>query len=266
MNKRLNILYFSATGRTAQVVKAIADGMSSSYKEYDVTLVGSRGNAVAFNEDDVIIVGTPVYGGRVLEFLTDYFKNVKGNNAIAIFVVVYGNRNYDDALLELKDIFETNGFVGFASGAFIGEHSFTNKVGTTRPDQNDLKIARDFGVEINKKLSEMKDKSRLTGGFVKGNFPYKERKPKSFMRLVTNNQCTGCGICAKNCPVGAIDFNDLSKIDMEMCIHCCRCIHKCPSNAKSMNDEQFENTIQWLIERCSKVRHEPEIEFREAYK
>jgi len=259
VNTQLNLLYFSATNTTAQVVKAVADSMDKSYKEYDITLQSNRECDIVFDENDMVIVGVPVYGGRVPAFLTDYFTRVKGNNTAAVFIVVYGNRNYDDALLELRHTFERNGFIGVAGGAFIGEHSFTNQVGTARPDQNDMEIAHKFGAEIKEKLSVIKDVSNLSKLFVKGDFPYKERKPKLPMIPETNDQCTNCGICAKYCPIGAIDINNFSKIDAAKCISCCSCVKKCPVGAKSINHKLFKKITQGLIDNLSKVRHEPEL-------
>jgi flavodoxin len=106
VDKQLNLLYFSATDTTAQVVKAVGNSMGTSSREYNLTLPSSREQDIVFGENDVVIVGVPVYAGRVPGFLTDYFTRVKGNNTAAVFIVVYGNRHYDDALLELKDIFE----------------------------------------------------------------------------------------------------------------------------------------------------------------
>jgi ferredoxin len=260
MNKHLNLLYFSATDTTAQVVKTVADGMNGSVKENNITLPNHRNRDITFGEDDLVIIGVPVYGGRVPAFLIDYFTRVKGNNTVAVFIVVYGNRNYDDALLELRDAFERNGFIGVAGGAFIGEHSFTNKVGTGRPDQRDLEIARRFGTEIKEKLSMIKDKDlfNLPELFVKGNYPYKERKSMPIM-LETNVRCTNCGLCAEHCPMGAIDFNNYSNIDAAKCIRCCSCIKKCPEDAKSMSHELQKKTTQFLIDNFSTVRNEPEV-------
>src|SRR6056297_3543569 len=119
--------------------------LGSINKEYDITLEKNRKNSIKFNEGDLVIFGVPVYSGRVPDLLLEYFNKIKGNNTKAVFVVVYGNRDYDDALLELKDIFENNGFENIASAAFIGEHSYTKKVAKNRPDEKDIKTALNFG-------------------------------------------------------------------------------------------------------------------------
>jgi len=259
MNKQLNLLYFSATDTTAKVVKEVAKGISDKVKEYDITLPDNRQKNLTFDCNDLVIVGVPVYAGRVPAFLIDYLKKIKGNNTPAIFIVVYGNRGYDDALLELKDTFERNGFIGIAGGAFIGEHSYTAKVATKRPDINDLETAIKFGMDIKAKLNNSKDYTQIPKLIVKGNFPYKERKSNVPMAPEANDNCIKCGICAKHCPTSAINFNNFMDTDATKCIKCCSCIKRCPVSSQSINHETFTKITQFLIDNFSTVRHEPEI-------
>jgi ferredoxin len=259
MDKQLSLLYFSATDTTAKVVKEVANGIGGIAKVYDITLSVNRQKELIFDSNDLVIIGVPVYAGRVPSFLMDYFSKVKGNNVRAIFIVVYGNRDYDDALLELRDTFEKNGFISIAGGAFIGEHSYTTKVATGRPDVNDLKIALKFGMKIKEKLINEEDHIQTTKLIVKGKFPYKERKPEQLMGPDTNDKCINCGICAKYCPMGAIDLSDFKNVDAAKCVKCCSCIKKCPVDAKSISREIFNKFAKGLIDNFSTVRHEPEL-------
>jgi len=258
MNKQLSVIYFSATGGTAKVVKGIAEKISDNFKEYNITLPTNRQEEIGFGSNELIIVGVPVYAGRVPKFLMEYLLKIKGNNTPAIFITVYGNRNYDDALLELKNTFEGNGFIGIAAGAFIGEHSNTSKVGTSRPDAKDLEIANKFGVEVRNKIESYTDVLQLPQLIIKGNFPYKDRHFTPPIIPDTSDNCISCGICAKHCPMDAINFNNFKDIDSTKCIHCCSCIKRCPVHAKDINHEVFNKITQGLINNFSKVRNEPE--------
>ncbi|UWG97099.1 EFR1 family ferrodoxin [Dehalobacter sp. DCM] len=260
MEYKLNILYFSATGNTEKVVKTIAHGMGVNCKEYTVSLPASRVKDIIFGDKDIVIVGVPVYAGRVPSFLSDYFTRVKGNNTPAVFVVVYGNRHYDDALLELKNIFEDNGFIGIAAGAFIGEHSYSEKVATGRPDSEDLQLAAEFGNIIIEKLSAME----IAGNReleVKGNFPYRNGMPKLTAVPVTGSECNLCGLCAQFCPMEAISLINYRDIDNEKCIVCCSCIKRCSVRAKSIDHEFINKIRQLLIENFTAVRQIPELFF-----
>lgn len=259
MDKQLNLLYFSATDTTAKIVKEIAYGIGEPVKEYNITLPGDRQKELSFHNDEVVIIGVPVYAGRVPEFLTEYFVNVKGNHTKAVFLVVYGNRDYEDALLELEDIFEGNGFIGIAAGAFIGEHSYTGKLAAGRPDENDLKSAREFGMKIKDKLVNINAHGKIEKLIVKGNYPYKERRYQQPVAPETNDKCINCGICATHCPKGAVDLVNFRVVDATKCIKCCRCIKRCPVNAKAIKQEAFIQFTQGLIDKFSITRHEPEI-------
>lgn len=259
MNKNLNLIYFSATDTTKKILKQIASSMVENYKEYDITLDNDRNTNLSFNSDDVVMVGVPVYAGRVPKFLIDYFKRIKGSNTLAIFVVLYGNRAYEDALLELKDTFEANSFLGIAAGAFIGEHSYTKEVANKRPDANDLEIANVFGVDILNKIKNQNLNLINSKLDVKGNYPYKERKNSPKVAPTTSDACIDCGICAKHCPMGAINLKNFKEIDADKCIKCCSCVKKCPVEAKYMDNEFVNKLTKMLIDNCSLNRNEPEL-------
>jgi len=258
MDKQLHLLYFSPTETTKKVVKAIAKGMDVDYEDHDITLVRVRNKTYEFGKDDILIVGVPVYSGRIPSLLENVFNDIKGNNTLAIFVTVYGNRDYDDALLELKNTFENNGFIGIAAGAFIGEHSFTSKLATDRPDNNDLAIANDFGMKIKQLLAvgNIENPRELN---IKGNIEYKQRGPAAYFGPETNEDCIDCAICAEECPTEAISFENFRDIEEAKCIKCCNCVRVCPTNAKLFTDERFLNSVNYLLSNFADKRREPEI-------
>lgn len=258
MNRQVSVLYFSATGGTEKVIRAIASGLCDHFNEYNITLPNNRVEEVIFGSNDLVIIGVPVYAGRVPKLLIDYFSKIKGSNTPAVFVAVYGNRHYDDALLELKNTFAENGFIGIAAGAFIGEHSNTPQVGTNRPDAKDLELAKEFGIEIKEKLNQNTDIAQLSELAIKGNLPYKERPNTPPIAPITSDACTNCSICANHCPTGAISFVNFADIDASKCIRCCSCIKKCPVDAKIIDHELFIKITQGLIDNFSSVRREAE--------
>ncbi|MGC8803667.1 MAG: DUF362 domain-containing protein [Bacteroidales bacterium] len=51
------------------------------------------------------------------------------------------------------------------------------------------------------------------------------------MAHVINNDCTACGTCINECPVGAISEGQIYKIDPEVCTDCGACADVCPVGA-----------------------------------
>ncbi|WP_233439772.1 EFR1 family ferrodoxin [Clostridium tagluense] len=249
--KKINTMYFSATDTTKKVVCNIGKKFSQnidkgiSINNIDFTLPEARKKIVSFTKQDILIIGIPVYAGRVPNILLKYLNSITGNGALAIPVVVYGNRNYDDALIELKDILELNGFKVIGGGAFIGEHAFSKTLAKNRPDEEDMAIARDFANQLYTKIITQDKYQTVT---INGNKPYRKHYIPTNkdgidvdIRKVcpkTTSNCNDCKLCVTICPMGSIDFQDVSKLN-GICIKCGACIKKCPMNAKYYDDEDY---------------------------
>lgn len=262
MKKNLKLLYFSPTNTTKKIVSSIAHAISPKYEEIDVTLPHMRNKTIEFTSDDIVMIGVPTYAGRVPKILSDCFERIKGNQTLAVFIVTYGNRAYEDALLELKDIFESKGFISLAGGAFVAEHSSTPELATGRPDKNDFDICKQFGSNLASQLEKLQTYNELKPFTVPGAKPYVVKPKMPAMAPVTSDSCNFCGICAKQCPAGAIDSNNYNQIDVQKCIRCCSCIRNCPMNAKEFTHEAYINFHHMLISNFSKNRCEPELFYR----
>ena len=246
-------VYFSATGTTEKTVKCIASAAAEElelpWEAASFTLPGERENKLRFSVDDLVIFGAPVYAGRVPNVLLPYLhEKIEGAGALAIPVVLFGNRNYDDALIELRDILQTAHFACIAAGAFVGEHAFSRTLGAGRPDEKDLVLMKNFGEAVARKVQDLPSVPDQPVA-VRGETPirpyYKPRdrhgefinilkvKPKTDM-----HKCTGCGFCAQHCPMGAIDRKDFSLVT-GICIKCGACIKGCPTGAKYYDDAGY---------------------------
>lgn len=167
--------YFSATDTTKKVVTQIARRLSQQLQcpmqTFDFTPKRVRKTPKAFAAGDLVVFGTPVYAGRVPNLLIKYVASVQGNGALAVPVVCYGNRNYDDALSELRLTLTAGGFHPVAGAAFSCQHSFSLTQGAGRPDISDLTIATGFADQVYHKVEALPSAETCPPLFVKGNDP-----------------------------------------------------------------------------------------------
>ncbi len=230
------IAYFSPTGGTKKVADAIAAGFATPLVEMDLTKADS---AITLGENDALMAVLPVFAGRVPQISLERLAALKGNGQKAVAVVVYGNREYEDALLETKDALETNGFQVIAAAAFIAEHSIVRSIAAGRPDAEDESLCRQFAMDV---MAKADDAEPLQ---VPGNTPYKELKPSAF-HPAASESCVKCGACAEHCPVGAIPLADPSQINNNLCINCMRCVEVCPQQCRALPDSFLAMITQML--------------------
>ena len=245
--KRVIKLHFSPNGGTKAAVDGVAAGFAAKkIVEIDMTVPANRNMDWTFEESDLVLAGMPVYSGRLPAISAEIFKKLKGNQAKTIAIASYGNRHYDDALLELTNELSNKGFRVVAAGAVVAEHCLETSVAANRPDVNDQAKLQEIAGQVKAKLEAGNNQQPE----VYGNMPYKELKATP--TPTGNDTCDQCGLCAKNCPTEAIDFSDGRMTDPELCIYCARCINICPKGARST--EKLAGTKQWLIENCGERR------------
>ena len=259
----VTLIYFSPTSTTKQVLEYIAQGMEPvDIQSIDLTLPPSDAQAPISVHAGLAILGIPVYAGRVPLLALQRLQRIQAQEIPAVVVAVYGNRAYEDALVELEDVAEAGGFVPVAGAAFIGEHSFASEqtpIANGRPDENDCAEARAFGAKIKDMLFEVNSLEDLPRLEVPGNRPYKERpEKKEVAPVVDQDLCILCATCVELCPSGALSMNDAVHPDPKTCILCHACVKNCPTGAIAFQAKPLQELAAKLSHDCSE-RKEPEL-------
>ncbi len=223
-------MYFSPTGGTKRVVDILA-GEFGTPVEMDFSAFNKNYGIYRFEPGDVCFIGVPSFGGRVPDAALKNLTKVQAHGAAAVVVVAYGNRAYEDTLLELRKAMEGCGFKVVAAVAAVTEHSIMHQYGAGRPERKDIQDLKAMAGRIRKKLLRPDSWKDF---FVPGRYPYKEYHTIPMVPKA-DKTCRKCGLCAEQCPAAAISKADPQKTDTEKCISCMRCVSICPEHRRKIN-------------------------------
>ena len=224
---KVTAIYFSPTGSTKRIVSAVLSEFDLPKSEIDLTPFENRDKSYAFGRDELVIFGVPVYGDRVPSVAEQRLKQISGDKTCAILLASYGNVHCQQALYELQQIAKTNGFITVAVISVVSQHNIVQEIGKGRPNQNDWDMLSNFTTQIKQKLSSSGEIEPIAVAGKPSTHP-RDRLP---LKPHADDNCTACGLCIKQCPVGAI--SNPRKTSGSSCVRCMRCIHGCPQHART---------------------------------
>lgn len=255
---------FSPTDNTRKVTNRIAQTLAGLLhvpcREIAWTLPQERAAVQRFAPAELVVVGAPTYAGKLPnKILPDYQNNLKADGALAVGVVTFGNRSFDNSLAELCCTLEANGFHTVAGGAFVGTHAFSDALATGRPNDADWREIDAFAEKIAAKvqgLTQIPAPIAVSGDASAPYYVPKETdgQPAKFLKAkpqTHRDRCTGCGLCARLCPMGSIELGDPTQVT-GICIKCQRCVRSCPVQAKYFDDPAFLSHVQMLEQNFSR--------------
>ena len=270
-------LYFSPTGTTRRIVEAIAEGMDvPSLAPISVTTPRERDSFSGQIDGDLLIVGVPVYAGRIPSFVLSPLSQVDGAGRWALPVAVCGNVRMGTCLAELCAVLKRQGFTIPAAGNFVAQHSFACAgfpIAEGRPDQDDLRQAAEFGRRVAGRIAEGAEditcvygrflyiRMYVSGSIEATGFVSMPERHRPTIRVSEHDAdlCDDCGNCVVVCPTGSIDPESYL-VEDETCIRCFACTAVCLPEAKQKVVQPLEQLAKWFTHRSTE-RGEPLLFF-----
>lgn len=237
-------IYFSPTGGVKQVSEALLEGLGRPDKQIHLLNQVYLAN-LALQPGDLCLVAVPCFYGRVPDYVREKLSQLSGHGAFAIAVIVYGNGEYGDSLLELRDILESCDLRVIAAVSAIAQHAIFSQYGKGRPNAEDKACLKDYALRIKQHLA--------TGHFgtlnLKGHAPYHDKHHLSICPQAKGD-CTNCMKCVEECPVQAIPRENPRCVDKSRCISCMHCVSICPEHARTLNQ-----AVLFVIARALKINY-----------
>jgi len=247
-------LIFSPTGGTKRTAEAITSSWTECVETVDLTDADMDFSEYRILPEDVVLIALPSYGGRVPGLAAERLSEIHGNAAKCVLLCVYGNRAYEDTLVEMEDIAEKCGFTVIAAVSAIAEHSIMHQFASGRPDKSDKEQLKSYAQTIIEKIKSSSSNERIQ---IPGNRPYKKSSGIGLIPKATK-ECVGCELCAEQCPARAIDRKKLQSADSKKCISCMRCVVNCPHSARKVNGAMVSAAAMAMKKVCS-IRKECEL-------
>lgn len=227
------IAYFSATGNCKYVAQRIAEVTHDA-----AVSIEKQEPSVSFGFNEVFGIVTPTYCWELPEPTRTWLKSlsVSGKPVFCFVVATYGTAPGCTGE-EAKHILQKNGIKMDAAFSVKMPDTWTPIFDLS--DTGKVKQQNEYAETELKSVVE-KIRNRSTGNQMDRKMPYlvhpftqafqkHETRTKNFH---VEETCIGCGLCAKRCPMSAIEIRDKKPVWIkDHCAACLRCLHHCPKFA-----------------------------------
>ncbi len=223
------ILYFSATGNSKYVASRIAGAIHDEIVAITDCIAE---NSFIFKEERIGIV-TPTYFWGLPSIVNDFLKKAEFHTDYLYFVATYGTT--PGAIGDLaKEAINDREVDAMYSVRMVDTYTPIFDISTLEKQNVFTKNTETEIKTIIRSINEKRCNKRMlhsTPTFVVKAIaqPIYNHGARLTSRLSVDENCIGCGLCAKKCPVQAIQMQEGKPVWVKKkCVMCLGCLHRCP--------------------------------------
>lgn len=237
------IFYFSSTGNCRYVAQHIAEALA----DRAVSMMDCLNRQeYAFPDCEMVGIVTPTYAWGLPDVVERFLQNVRFESRYTFFIATYGT---------------TPGNTLYFAEQFLQrkcDAAFSIRMPDNFTPWFDLSDAAAVNAQNEKATAYLNDvicliRKRETGNFMKNAAPdftsifhgmaYDWLRKTSRFRV--EDTCIGCGLCAAQCPSGAIAIQNGKPVwTKPKCTMCLGCLHRCPKFAIQYGNSKAHGQYQ----------------------
>lgn len=226
------ILYFSATGNCKYAAARLAQATQQEMLSLETCL---RSGQYSFSDETIGII-SPTYDWGLPSIVKEFLEKASFQTEYLYFLATYGTTPGASGALAAKAI------RGRKIDAFYSVRmadTWTPIFDLSTPEKI-AKYTRKTEAEIDRAILSIR--ARRTNRHMRPRTPafltewiaepIYNRKVRRTANFRVEASCVGCGLCAKKCPVQAIEMQNNRPVWVkERCVMCLGCLHRCPKFA-----------------------------------